>query len=91
MTFGHFNAPAASSRLIQFITNGIENAFERIDDILIASETVEDQLDTLAKIFLTLSDLDVQFKVEKTELFQKRLSLWDMLLRRQVLFLRTLQ
>jgi hypothetical protein len=71
LTFGPKNAPAVSSRLLTLILEGLhESCMGRIDDIIVASSSIEDHMRILKKIFDRMAALGISINVEKTSLFQ---------------------
>jgi hypothetical protein len=73
LPFGLRNAPATFSRLMQFVLSGLlfESAILYMDDILIASQTWEEHLKHLERVFKRLEHYDLRLKMKKC-LFARR-------------------
>jgi len=67
MPFGLANAPATFSRLIRMVTADIENIHVYMDDILIATSTWEEHLNTLQLLLKSLSNHGLRAKPSKCE------------------------
>ena len=67
MPFGLCNAPATFQRVMQTVLSGLEwqNCFVYIDDILVASKTLEEHLQHLAAVFERLRKAGLSLKPKK--------------------------
>jgi len=74
MPFGLCNAPATFERLMDRVLAGLppETALVYIDDILVAGQTFEKQLDNLEQVFQCLRNARLKLSPKKCHLFQKR-------------------
>ena len=69
MTFGFMNAPAICQRVLRRVLQGLENVENYLDDIIIATETEAEHLETLTKVFQRLLDYNIKLNIAKCELF----------------------
>lgn len=67
MPFGLKNAPATFQRFINSILMGLDFCFAYLDDILIASSTLEQHKEHLLKIFERLNNNGIKINVAKSE------------------------
>ena len=82
LNFGHTNAPGDATKIISLCTNGIPDTFGRIDDLLVASKTIEDHLKTSELLFRRFAYYNIAIAAEKCEFFQDKvqyLESWWML------------
>ena len=72
MPFGLCNAPATFQRAMQAVLAGLEwnSCFVYLDDILIASHTLEEHLQHLKEVFGRLRDAGLRLKPKKCLLFR---------------------
>ena len=74
MPFGLCNAPATFERLMDRVLAGLspETAMVYIDDILVAGQTFQEQLDNLEQVFQCLRNAKLKLSPKKCHLFQKQ-------------------
>src|SRR5690606_19148648 len=77
--FGPKNAPSTSSRLLEEILSCLPqplriNTMGRIDDILIATLSLNEHLEILGLIFDRLRQLGISINAEKTKLLQAKIT-----------------
>ena len=73
LPFGHKNAPSDASKLLKSAIAGIPNTFGRIDDLLIATETLEQHLEILEQVMKRLEYFNIKTSVEKSFFCQDKL------------------
>lgn len=72
MPFGLSNAPAIFQELMSIVLSDYGHfAVAYLDDILIFSETVEDHINHLKRVFERLQEQNLRLKLKKCEFFQK--------------------
>ena len=67
MPFGMKNSPATFQRLINSVISGLGGCDAYIDDVIIYSETFEEQLDIIRSFFNRLSEAKLTINLEKSE------------------------
>ncbi|CAH8553506.1 unnamed protein product [Schistosoma rodhaini] len=73
MPFGLTNAAQTFQRFIDQVVRGLTGVYAYIDDILVASATVEEHLQHLRQLFTRLQEYGVTINVEKCEFGKKSL------------------
>lgn len=68
MPFGLKTAPAVFTRMIRKVVDGIPNIFHYFDDVLVATDSWEEHLDTLRTLFSRVRKANLTIKPKKTEL-----------------------
>ena len=73
MPFGLCNAPATFQRLMQVVLAGLDwkSCFVYLDDILIVSETFDEHLKHLSKVFSQLHKAMLRLKLKKCHILKK--------------------
>lgn len=74
MPYGLKNAGCTFQRYMDTLFSNVDNVFVYIDDILIASETEEQHIHDLNKVFKILSDNNLRVKTRKCEFFKQSLT-----------------
>ena len=83
MPFGLTNAPAAFQRLMQQILlplnprHGVEFVNVYVDDIIIFSSSLEDNLSHLRQVVSKLLEVRLKLKPSKCHLLELKWSIWD--------------
>src|SRR6266508_4539728 len=75
MPFGLTNAPATFQRLMNYILHDYLNDFVVVylDDILVCSDTFEEHLDHLRKVFIKLREANLVIKLKKCKFGQRKI------------------
>src|SRR6185369_8321176 len=69
--FGPKSAPAASSRIMDRLLDGLhESCSGRIDDVIVATETFDEHLEILKLLFARMKQMRISINIEKTKLLQ---------------------
>lgn len=68
MPFGLKTAPAVFTRLIRKVVDGLPNIYHYFDDVLVATDTWDDQLETLHMLFSRVKRANLTIKPSKTQL-----------------------
>lgn len=66
MPFGISTGPAVFSRMMRMLFQDVPNVYTFLDDILIATETLEQQISTLKKVFKILTDANLKVNLKKS-------------------------
>ena len=74
LPFGLSTAPATFARLMRYVLEGLDNVVSFFDDICVYSETFEQHVQTLDKVFCRLSEAGLTVKPEKLELGFEKIS-----------------
>ena len=76
MPFGLCNAPSTFERLMERVLSGLQwkIALLYLDDIIVFSSTVEQQLERLRLVFERIRKANLQLKPKKCHLFRKEVS-----------------
>ena len=76
MPFGLQNTPATLQRLLQgvFCEDILQTMMVYLDDIIVFSSTIEEQLERLERVFRTLQQHGLKIKPSNCQLFQDQLS-----------------
>ena len=83
MCFGLHNAPVMFQRLMNHVLGGCQTyARAYIDDIVVYSQTWEEHLEHLGRVFQCPADANLRVKLSKCHLDTPRCTTWDMLLAR---------
>ena len=79
MPFGLKNAPAIFSRLMSNVLAGLigPSVLVYLDDIIIFSETLDEHLDKLKKVFGRLREYNLKLKLKKCQFLCDLSSFWD--------------
>ena len=74
MCFGLKNAPSSFSRLMEVVLRGLqyEKCLVYLDDIIVMGKDFKTALENLKSVFLRLRQANLQLKVSKCKLFQKK-------------------
>src|ERR1700733_10184165 len=73
MGFGFTNAPATFQRIMTSMFDDLEDVEIYIDDLLIASETEEEHLQTLQQVFQRFEQHNLKLAIDKCEFLQEQL------------------
>lgn len=73
MPFGVKSAPSIFQKLMDTLLAGIPGVFTYLDDLVIATSTVEDQLQALSQVFAKLQNFGLKLQLDKCNLFVKSL------------------
>ena len=65
LAFGLSNGPASWQKYVDSVLSGIENTFCYLDDILIWSETLEEHMSIVKKIFKRLEENEITLALDK--------------------------
>ena len=68
LPFGLSTAPATFARLMRYVLQGLDNVVSFFDDICVFSETFEEHLNSLDKVFNRLSEAGLTVKPAKLEI-----------------------
>lgn len=71
MPFGLKNAPSTFQRLMDHILRGLDNVFTYIDDVIIASTSLQDHMHKLKQVFDRLKLHNLKIQLDKSEFLQK--------------------
>lgn len=74
MPFGLKNAGSTFQRFMDTIFSNVPNIFVYLDDILVASDSIEEHNSDLDKVLSLLSDNNLRLSIEKCEFFQTSLT-----------------
>ena len=67
MPFGMKNSPATFQRLINQVTSGVEGCGAYIDDVIVYSETWEEHVNIMSKLFQRLNEAKLTVNLFKCE------------------------
>ena len=75
MPFGLTNAPATFQRLMNYVLHNYLNDFVVVylDDILVCSDTFEEHLVHLKKVFIKLREVNLVIKLKKCKFEQRKI------------------
>lgn len=75
MPFGLANAPSVFQRIINSMLKGKQNlALAYMDDLLVTSQTIEEGLDKLERVFQLLRSAQLKLNIKKCDFFQTRIN-----------------
>lgn len=74
MAFGLKNAPSSFTRLMNFVTKGLNNCAVFIDDVAIGSDTWESHVAQIRELFVRLADANLTVNLAKSEIGQAKIT-----------------
>src|SRR6266545_7454759 len=83
MPFGLINAPATFQRLINYVLYDYLNNFVVVylDDILVCSDTFEEHLAHIRKVFIKLREANLVIKLKKCKFGQRKIKFLEYTIR----------
>ena len=71
LPFGVKSAPSIFQKFMDQLINGIKGAFTYLDDLIIASSTIEEHLEIITKVFDRIKRVGLKLQLEKCKFIQK--------------------
>ena len=72
MPFGLRNAPPTFQRFVNQVFRGLDNVFVYIDDVIIYTDTYEQHLEVLDKVFQSLGSFGLVINLQKSVLISEK-------------------
>ncbi|XP_037290408.2 uncharacterized protein LOC119185533 [Rhipicephalus microplus] len=74
MPFGIKTAPAVFARLMRSVLGGVDNVHHYFDDVIIATDTWQEHIDTLRQVFERINQAHLTIKPSKCEIGERSIS-----------------
>lgn len=74
MPFGLKNAPSKFQRLMDSILRGVENVFTYLDDVIIASTSLQEHIVKIREVFERFKVHNLKIQLDKSEFLQKQVN-----------------